>query len=133
MRWNTPQISATIWVELKSIMLSEKLRQRKTNIINLSYMWRNREQISGYQRQVAGDGRNTRMVCLNKLSFKRKKSFKRGKMKKKKSKEHAWFLNIQSVQFSHSFVSNSLQPHGLQHARTPVHHQLPEFTQTHIH
>ena len=47
MQWNTPQISATIWVELKSIMLSEKLRQRKTNIINLSYMWRNREQISG--------------------------------------------------------------------------------------
>ena len=47
MQWNTPHISATIWVELKSIMLSEKLRQRKTNIINLSYMWRNREQISG--------------------------------------------------------------------------------------
>ena len=86
MRWNTPQISPTIWVELKSIMLSEKARQRKTNIINLSYMWRNREQISGYQRQVAGDGRNTGMVCLNKLSFKRKKSFKRGKMKKKKKR-----------------------------------------------
>ena len=43
MRWNTPQTLATIWVELKSIMLSEKVRQRKTNIINLSYMWRNRE------------------------------------------------------------------------------------------
>ena len=117
MGWNTPQISATIWVELKSIMLSEKLRQRKTNIINLSYMWRNREQISGYERQVAGDGRNTQMVCLNKLSFKRKKSFKRGKMKKKKkereSKEHAWFLHIQSVQFSRSVVSDSLQPHEL--------------------
>jgi len=45
-------------------MLSEKARQRKTNTINLSYMWRNREQISGYERQVAGDGINTGMVCL---------------------------------------------------------------------
>ena len=38
-----------------------------------------------------------------------------------------------SVQFSYSVVSNSLQPHGLQHARPPVHHQLPGFTQTHVH
>ena len=34
-----------------------------------------------------------------------------------------------SAQFSHSVMSDSLQPHdGL-----PVHHQLPEFTQTHGH
>ena len=38
-----------------------------------------------------------------------------------------------SVQFSHSVMSDSLCPHGLQHARPPVHHQLPEFTQTHVH
>ena len=38
-----------------------------------------------------------------------------------------------SVQFSHSVVSNSLRPHESQHARPPVHHQLPEFTQTHVH
>ena len=38
-----------------------------------------------------------------------------------------------SVQFSHSVMSDSLQPHGLQHARPPCHHQLPEFTQTHVH
>ena len=38
-----------------------------------------------------------------------------------------------SVQFSHSFVSDSLWPHGLQHARPPVHHKLPKFTQTHVH
>ena len=38
-----------------------------------------------------------------------------------------------SVQFSRSVVSNSLWPHELQHARAPVHHQLPEFTQTHAH
>ena len=37
------------------------------------------------------------------------------------------------VQFSHSVMSNSLQPHRLQHARPPVHHQFPEFTQTHVH
>ena len=38
----------------------------------------------------------------------------------------------QSVQFSRSVVSDSLRPHESQHAR-PVHHQLPEFTQTHVH
>ena len=34
-----------------------------------------------------------------------------------------------SVQFSHSVISDSLQPHGLQHARPPC----PSPTQTHIH
>ena len=38
-----------------------------------------------------------------------------------------------SVQFSCSVVSESLQPHGLQHAMRPVHFQLLEFTQTHVH
>ena len=28
---------------------------------------------------------------------------------------------------------NSLQPHGLQHARIPVHHQLQGLAQTHVH
>ena len=46
----------------------------------------------------------------------------------------AWELYLsQSVQFSCSVVSNSLRHHGLQHAGLPVHHQLPEFTQTHVH
>ena len=40
---------------------------------------------------------------------------------------------ISSVQFSRSVVSDSLQPHELQHAGLPFHHQLSEFTQTHIH
>ena len=30
-------------------------------------------------------------------------------------------------------MSDSLRPHESQHARPPVHHQLPEFTQTHVH
>ena len=31
-----------------------------------------------------------------------------------------WFIpKVKSVQFSHSVMSNSLQPHGLQHARPP--------------
>ena len=38
-----------------------------------------------------------------------------------------------SVQFSCLVVSDSLRPHESQHARLPVHHQLPEYTQTHIH
>ena len=35
--------------------------------------------------------------------------------------------------FSHSIVSDSLRPHGLQHARPPCPHHLPELAQTHIH
>ena len=41
-------------------------------------------------------------------------------------------LQFSSLQLSHSVVSDSLWPHESQHAR-PVHHQLPEFTQTHVH
>ena len=45
--------------------------------------------------------------------------------------------NISSVQFSRSVMSDSLQPHESWHARPPpglpVHHQLPEFIQTHVH
>ena len=35
-----------------------------------------------------------------------------------------------SLLFSHSVMSDSLWPHGMQHARLPVHHQLPELAQT---
>ena len=42
-------------------------------------------------------------------------------------------VQFSSVQFSGSVVSDSLRPHELQHARPPVHHQLPEFTQTCVH
>ena len=38
-----------------------------------------------------------------------------------------------SVQFSRSVMSDSLRPHESQLARPPVHHQLLEFTQTHVH
>ena len=37
-----------------------------------------------------------------------------------------------SVQFSRSVVSDSSWRHESQHARLPVHHQLPESTQTHV-
>ena len=37
------------------------------------------------------------------------------------------------VQFSHSVVSNSLRPHGLQHDRPPCPYQRPEFTQIRVH
>ena len=40
---------------------------------------------------------------------------------------------ISSVQFSCSVVSDSLRPHGRQHARLPFHHQLSELAQTHVH
>ena len=38
-----------------------------------------------------------------------------------------------SVQFCRSVVSDSLQPHECSTPGLPVHHQLPEFTQTHVH
>ena len=38
-----------------------------------------------------------------------------------------------SVQFSHSAVSNSLRPMNHSTPGLPVHHQLPELTQTHVH
>ena len=43
------------------------------------------------------------------------------------------FNIISSVQFSRSIVSDSLRPHESQHTRPPVHHHLPEFTQTRVH
>ena len=54
---------------------------------------------------------------------------------KAKSFRQIWpyYLNISSVQFSCSVVSDSLQPHGLQHTRPPCPLQFPEFTQTHVH
>ena len=45
-----------------------------------------------------------------------------------------WKLsNSNSVQFSRSVISHSLRPHGLQHARFPVHHPLLKLAQTHVH
>ena len=41
--------------------------------------------------------------------------------------------NFSSVQFSRSVMSDSLQHHESQHSGLPVHHQIPEFTQTHVH
>ena len=37
------------------------------------------------------------------------------------------------VQFSRSVVSDSLRPQNCSTPGLPVHHQLPEFTQTHVH
>ena len=44
-----------------------------------------------------------------------------------------YMYQFSSIQFSRSVVSDSLQPHGLLKPGLLVHHQLPEFTQTHIH
>ena len=38
-----------------------------------------------------------------------------------------------SVQFFRLVVSNTLQPHGLQHARPPCPSATPELAQTHVH
>ena len=54
---------------------------------------------------------------------------------KLKNPSNFLFSNIIYIQFqfSHSIVSNSLWLHGLHHTRFPVHHQLPELTQIHVH
>ena len=41
--------------------------------------------------------------------------------------------DYQSVHFSHSVVSVSLRPMDCSLSGLLVHHQLPEFTQTHVH
>ena len=46
---------------------------------------------------------------------------------------HLMQVQFSSVQFSCSVVSDSLRPHESQHTSLPVHHQLLEFTQTHVH
>ena len=43
------------------------------------------------------------------------------------------FPQFSSVQFSHSVVSDSLQPHGLQYARLPCSSPTPGAVQTHVH
>ena len=42
-------------------------------------------------------------------------------------------IKMASVQLSHSVVSDSLRPHGLQHTRPPCPSPTPELTQTHVH
>ena len=42
-------------------------------------------------------------------------------------------LEFTSVQFSHSVVSDSLQPMNRSTPDLPVYHQLSESTQTHVH
>ena len=50
-----------------------------------------------------------------------------------------WYLlssihfSVYLLLFSPSVVSDSLQPHGLQHARFPCPHCCPKFAQTHVH
>ena len=48
-------------------------------------------------------------------------------------KQSSYLLLFSSVQFSCSVVSNSLDPMNRSTPGLPVHHQLPESTQTHVH
>ena len=43
-----------------------------------------------------------------------------------------WQTLIRSDQISRSVVSDSLRPHESPTPGLPVHHQLPEFTETHV-
>ena len=45
---------------------------------------------------------------------------------------HEVSIQFSSVQFSRSIVSDSCDPMNCSMPGLPVHHQLPEFTQTHV-
>ena len=53
--------------------------------------------------------------------------------KNKTSKASLFAFRVRSVQFSHSVMSDSLRPHERSMPGLPVHHQLLESTQTHVH
>ena len=48
-------------------------------------------------------------------------------------KYHSIYFSLGSIQLSCSAVSNSLRPHESLQPGLPLHHQLPEFMQTHVH
>ena len=78
------------------------------------------------------------IVKINSLSswFKQNLLKMKIRFKKKKKMLRECFMYFVSVQFSHPVMSDSLQPHGLQHASLPCpsdHHQLPELAQTRVH
>ena len=54
-------------------------------------------------------------------------------LRQRGSRIHCIILQFSSVQFSCLVMSDSLRPCELQHGRPPVHQQVPEFTQTHVH
>ena len=56
---------------------------------------------------------------------------KKNRGSKRYFKSQTEIYSVCSVQFSHSVVSDSLQPHGLQHLRPPC--PSLEFTQTQVH
>ena len=70
------------------------------------------------QRIQSGGKEDNSILC---------KSFRPGKISIKQK------FNSMIVQFSRSVMSDSLRPHGRSTPGLPVHHQLLEFTQTHVH
>ena len=51
----------------------------------------------------------------------------------KKIRERRNIFSFSSVQFSHSVMSDFCNPMNHSTPGLPVHRQLPEFTQTHVH
>ena len=103
------RISASLF-----ILETRRLRSRKKNRL-----------LQGHSQLVAGQGKaqSSWHSCLSSLCPSGRQALKIPQ----------YFSFLSSVQFSCSVVSDSLRLHGLQPAGLPVHHQLPEFTQTHIH
>ena len=52
---------------------------------------------------------------------------------KPERRSNSYFVSFSSVQFSRSFVSNSLRPHESQHARPPCPSPTPGVHSTHVH
>ena len=71
-------------------------------------------------------GKNSSIGKISKLTIEFEKHCFRVYKKECNCWEHALVQKLYSVQFSHSVVSNYLQPHGLQHARPPCPSPTPE-------
>ena len=104
-----------------------KLKAIPTELVNqLAFcsLWRHLSQVQaaweeeGLDRKLSAVFHKTHTALVS--SFKPRSSLKAA----------FW---VHTVQFSHSVLSDSLRPHGLQHASLPCPSPTPELTQTHVH
>ena len=91
-----------------------------------------------WSRLYSGQLRMPHSQLIKKISFAISKSNKDvwsdSLRKSVRNRKLIEVIQFSSVQFSHSVLSNSLWPHGLQHARLPCPSPiLSELTQTHVH
>ena len=109
------------------LVLTGHKRERKANV-NTTY-WTRAQELWTMDFTFSGPNEEMKLSCSH--ATKDWKSLSSDSMS---SQRKYWALNANlskardyagSVQFSHSVMSDSLQPHGLQHARPPCPSQTP--------